>query len=125
MAIEYYLGLPEGEILVLLKDGKPVYRSRKLRLFENSWGCEYPEGCGVVDIKSLTIDHFTPKSIAKFLGWNRKKIGADENCQLLCEAHHRQKDVDSAWRKQIVTENGGAIPMEVFLNSKLAKVEAA
>lgn len=52
--------------------------------------CEAPEGCNVK--KGLTIDHFTPKCVAKMLGWSRKQLNDPMNRQKLCWDHHLMKD---------------------------------
>lgn len=120
MAIEHSLEIEDGEaVLVLVKDGSPITpRSREQRLYENAWGCEFPD-CDVIKLKVLTVDHFTPKCIARELGWRRKDIIADDNCQLLCEIHHKDKDRTTAQRYELVHQNGGVISKEEFFNSRV------
>jgi len=66
--------------------------------------CEHPQGCEVTSYKELTVDHFTPKCIAKELGWNFKQTNSPENTQLLCKEHHREKDESTPDRVQMLRE---------------------
>jgi hypothetical protein len=56
----------------------------------------------------LTKDHFTPKCIAKKLGWSWHDINAPENIQWLTPKEHRNKDQTTPWELQAVKRNGGA-----------------
>lgn len=67
-------------------------REMRSYLFRHSEGCEHPGGCFIRYREFLTIDHFTPKSIAVLLGWPRKMIDHPSNLQLLCKLHHQEKD---------------------------------
>ena len=65
----------------------------KLELYERSRGhCEYPERCLESDIDKLTIDHFTPQSIAKIWQWTPEEVNDPLNLLLLCRTHHDEKD---------------------------------
>lgn len=111
MAIEHRW----SEETIIVDFGHPVSRvSRKQRLFERAWGCEYPD-CDEIRYKELTIDHFTPKCIAAALGWTKRRINAEENCQLLCLAHHREKDAQTPAMYSAVLTDQGAIAMRQFL----------
>ncbi len=81
-------------------------------LFERANGhCEHPKGCDVADIEQLTIDHFTPKAIARLHGWPPSRVESPANLQLLCPLHHKEKDGKTPAKKaQVVFQsNGGMI----------------
>lgn len=85
-------------------------QERYTHLGTKSGRCEAPQGCNVTD--GLTVDHFTPKCIAKLLGWSRKQIDQPANRQLLCWDHHKQKDsVTPQVKEQVRFQlKGGFIP---------------
>ena len=80
--------------------------------------CEAPDGCSVTS--GLTVDHFTPKCVAKILGWSRKKLNAPSNRQLLCWDHHLKKDsVTPQIKQQLKFQlSGGFIPFEKHVVSR-------
>lgn len=67
-------------------------RAKYELIAERGQKCEYPQGCNETRFKELTVDHFTPKCIARMLGWSRKQVQDPMNKQLLCKEHHREKD---------------------------------
>ena len=55
------------------------------------------------DNEATTVDHFTPKTIAKdVLGWSDQQINAAANKQYLCRRCHRRKDYDTPFRKRVL-----------------------
>ena len=48
------------------------------------------------------IDHFTPKSVSKLLGWTRKQTNSPENLQWLSLECHREKDRTTPKRKELL-----------------------
>jgi hypothetical protein len=50
-----------------------------------------PKDCASCPL--MTLDHFTPRSIAKkVLGWNRRRVNTPSNLQWLSEPCHIDKD---------------------------------
>jgi hypothetical protein len=66
--------------------------------------CEAPEHVSDCNGLGSTIDHLTPKCIARVLGWRRKKLNAADNLQLLSEECHQAKDRDTAMRRNLLIE---------------------
>ena len=52
----------------------------------------------------LTIDHFTPKCIAKVFNWNRKTTSSHSNTQMLSVPCHRIKDRSTPQRFQLALQ---------------------
>jgi len=82
----------------MLSEEKELVR---LELYTRSDGhCEHPEGCDETNLDKLTIDHFTPQSIAKIWRWTAEEVNDSLNLLLLCQKHHREKDFQTATLKQ-------------------------
>lgn len=64
--------------------------------------CEAPIHSPDCSGVGVTRDHFTPKAIAKILGWTPTQIGAQENLQYLSPECHRDKDKTTPHRLQIL-----------------------
>lgn len=75
--------------------------------------CEAPEHADGCNGRGDTKDHFTPKCIAKLLGWKNNRINAPENIQYLSRACHEQKDRSTPRRLKQVREqiNGRMIKL--------------
>lgn len=111
----------EGRIIqIIIRGHNEEHLSKKRKLYERSWGCEFPGGCDVTDIKKLTIDHFTPRCVARTLGWRHSAVNSIANLQLLCAEHHRMKDESTPRRyfAVLLQLSGGEISMEEFRNSE-------
>jgi len=54
------------------------------------------------DGRGTTRDHFTPRCIAKLLGWSSEQIGSPENIQYLSQACHVLKDRSTPLRFQLL-----------------------
>ena len=133
MAIEHPVVSEKGTHVYILESCEPPH-SIVEALYEGAWGCEYPEGCDVKDVNKLEVDHFTPKCIAKILGWRSKRkpgvlkssgYNEPDNKQLLCARHHRDKDAQTPAMLSRVQKSKGVIPMEEFLalvNSRLSRL---
>ena len=60
-----------------------------------------------------TKDHFTPKSIAKVLGWTYKQMNEPMNLQYLSTACHREKDSTTPMRLELLKmQHEGLIEMK-------------
>lgn len=93
-------------------------QERHTHLGTKNGRCEAPEGCNVTE--GLTVDHFTPKSIAKLLGWSRRQMDHPTNRQLLCWPHHQKKDqVTPQIKAQVQFQlKGGYIPFGKHIVSR-------
>ena len=60
---------------------------------------EHSNGCSGL---GNTRDHFTPKCIAKLMGWSNKMINCYENIQYLSEACHVEKDRTTPKRLELL-----------------------
>lgn len=66
--------------------------------------CEAPIHSPHCNGRGETEDHFTPKCIARKLGWSKKQINAPENIQFLSHACHDRKDRSTPRRLQQVID---------------------
>jgi len=64
--------------------------------------CEAPRHHKNCNGRGETVDHHTPKCIAKIFGWKRKQINAPENLQYLSKPCHREKDRSTPKRKLLL-----------------------
>lgn len=64
--------------------------------------CEAPIHNDRCDGIGNTQDHFTPRAVAKLLGWSRKQIDDPQNKQALSIPCHRDKDQDTPLRVQLL-----------------------
>lgn len=69
--------------------------TRTLVLTRADGRCESPFPC---TDPPRSIDHFTPVSIARALGWTREQINDPANLQALCDECHTLKDADTRLR---------------------------
>ena len=60
-------------------------------------GCDKPKWC-----RATNQDHFTPKCVAKKMGWKPKQMNRPENLQWLSNPCHRRKDRSTPARKNVV-----------------------
>lgn len=64
--------------------------------------CEAPEHAEECNGRGETTDHFTPKCIARIMGWTRSRVNMPDNLQYLSRACHNQKDRDTAKRRELL-----------------------
>lgn len=64
--------------------------------------CEHEGPDGPCSNLGVTTDHFTPRCIARELGWTPQQVGASENRQYLCREHHNTKDADTPARRDVL-----------------------
>lgn len=64
--------------------------------------CEAPSHVAGCNGKGTTVDHFTPKCVARELGWTKDMVESWENKQYLSEACHKAKDKDTPARAALV-----------------------
>lgn len=82
--------------------------------------CQAPyhaEGCNGI---GETVDHLTPRCIAKhILGWTRKQIDDPMNLQYLSKACHKEKDSTTVQRFQLALrqKRGEMITLEEYLRA--------
>lgn len=93
-------------------------------------GCQLPKPESCATCPKVNDDHFTPKSVAKLLGWSDRHVSPDEtdeyrrahpsvedpeNHQWLSIQCHNEKDKDTPLRKDILQRQlrGTYIPFEV------------
>lgn len=69
---------------------------------ETSIPCEAPTHVVNCSGRGETKDHFTPRSIAKVLGWTQKQLGDPMNIQHLSTACHQEKDSSTPMRLQLL-----------------------
>jgi len=75
---------------------RPEYKDFVLKRDKH---CQHPkEMGGCTETKRLTVDHHTPKCIAKELGWTQEQLNDPMNLQALCEKHHNEKDATTSHR---------------------------
>lgn len=93
-------------------------------------GCQLPKPDACRTCPKVNDDHFTPKSIAKLLGWSERYVGPEEseehrlkypsvedpeNHQWLSYPCHTEKDRDTSLRKTVLQRQlkGEDIPFDV------------
>ncbi len=79
--------------------------------------CEAPEHTEGCNGYGNTKDHFTPKGVAKLLGWSHKRLDNPMNIQWLSTACHRAKDSTTDKRVEILLDqlNGIERTLEEYM----------
>lgn len=73
---------------------------------------EAPQACK--NCSHITKDHFTPRAVAEFLGWDTKQLHSSDNKQWLSRPCHTEKDLDTPKRKEVIKRqvNGEEITLQ-------------